>query len=67
MNEIEKYYAQAFATVSGKEVLKHLRSLTIERTFGQQISDADLRWWAAQTALVHKIENMIKRGNNPTQ
>ena len=66
MNDIEKYYARTFNSVSGKQVLNHLRALTVERVFGSNASDEDLRWWAAQNALVHQIENMIKRGNNPT-
>lgn len=66
MNEIEKHYARAFSGNSGKQVLAHLRSLTIERKCGANISNDELRWWAAQNALVHQIENLIKRGNNPT-
>lgn len=66
MNEIEKQYARAFATTAGKQVLEHLRSVTIERIFGQNVSNDELRWWAAQCAMVHQIENFIKRGNNPT-
>lgn len=66
MNEIEKQYARTFASVSGKQVLAHLRSLTIERILGQNVTDEELRWGAAQNALVHQIENLIKRGNNPT-
>lgn len=66
MTEIEKQYARTFTSVSGKQVLTHLRSITIERILGQNVSNEDLRWWAAQNALVHQIENLIKRGNNPT-
>ncbi len=66
MNEIEKQYARIFASSAGKQVLAHLRSLTIERILGQNVSNDELRWWAAQCALVHQIENFIKRGNNPT-
>ncbi len=66
MNDIEKHYARIFNTPSGKQVLKHLRNITIERNVGQNISDNDLRWWAGQIALVHQIENIVKRGNNPT-
>ncbi|MFQ6696082.1 MAG: hypothetical protein ACLRFP_03185 [Alphaproteobacteria bacterium] len=66
MNEIEKQYARTFATPAGKEILKHLRTLTTERIIGQNVSNDELRWWAAQCALVHQIENFIKRGNNPT-
>ena len=66
MNDIEKNYARIFNSPSGKQVLNHLRSITIERVLGQNASDDELRWWAAQTALVHQIESIIKRGNNPT-
>lgn len=66
MNEIEKQYVRTFSSASGKQVLTHLRSLTIERILGQNVTDEELRWWAAQNALVHQIENLIKRGNNPT-
>ena len=67
MTEIEKQYARTFSSVSGKQVLSHLRSLTIERVLGPNVTDNELRWWAAQKALVHQIENLIQRGNNPTQ
>lgn len=66
MSEIEKQYACAFSTSAGKQVLDHLRSITIERILGQNVSNEDLRWYAAQSSLVHQIENFIKRGNNPT-
>lgn len=66
MNETEKHYARIFNTPSGRQVLNHLRAITIERVLGQNVSNEELRWWAAQTALVHQIENFIKRGNNPT-
>jgi hypothetical protein len=64
MSEIEKEYARIFSSVSGKQVLSHLRSITVERILGQNITNEELRWWAAQSALVHQIENLIKRGNN---
>ncbi len=66
MTEIEKQYARTFSSASGKQVLTHLRSLTTERILGQNVTNDELRWWAAQIALVHQIENFIKRGNNPT-
>ena len=66
MSELEKQYARVFSGYDGKKVLNHLRSLTIERVFGPNVSDNELRWWAAQNALVHQIENLIQRGNNPT-
>ena len=66
MNDIEKQYARIFNSVSGKQVLNHLRSITIERRCGQNMTDSELRWWAAQNALVHQIESLIQRGNNLT-
>lgn len=67
MSEIEKQYARTFSGASGKQVLAHLRSITIERAIGPNVTNEELRWWAAQKALVHQIENLIQRGNNPTQ
>ena len=66
MSEIEKEYARIFSSDSGKQVLSHLRSITVERILGQNVTNDELRWWAAQCALFHQIENFIKRGNNPT-
>ena len=66
MTEIEKQYARTFSSASGKQVLAHLRSITVERILGQNITNDELRWWAAQKALVHQIEHFIKQGNNPT-
>lgn len=66
MNNIEKEYARIFSSASGKQVLSHLRSMTVERILGQNVTNDELRWWAAQCALFHQIENFIKRGNNPT-
>ena len=66
MKDIEKQYARVFSTPAGKQVLNHLRSITNERVLGPNIQDTELRWWAGQKALVHQIEMMIKKGNNPT-
>ncbi len=66
MNDIEKQYARMFSTPGGKQILTHLRSITLERVFGPNASNEELRWWAAQCALVHQIENLTIRGNNPT-
>ena len=66
MQDIEKQYARTFTTPSGKQVLMHLRSITFERVIGPNVSNDDLRWWAAQNALVHQIENLINKGKNLT-
>lgn len=67
MTDIEKQYARVFSGADGRQVLNHLRAITIERILGPNVSNDELRWWAAQNALVHQIENLINRGNNPTQ
>ena len=62
MKNIEHEYARAFSTPAGTAVLQHLRRITIDRPVGANASDADLRWAAAQRALVFQIESMIQRG-----
>lgn len=62
MEGIEVNYAKTFSTASGKEVLKHLRKITIERVLGAGATEAELRGLEAQRALVHQIENFIQRG-----
>jgi hypothetical protein len=59
---MEKNYTQCFSTFAGAQVLKHLRSITIERYLGANATDAELRSLEAQRALVHIIENMIEKG-----
>ena len=66
MNDIEKQYLRVFSSPAGKQVLNHLRSITIERKFGPNVTNDELRWWAGQKALVQQIECFIKKGNNPT-
>ncbi len=63
MSDTELNFARCFATTAGAAVLSHLRRITIERTFGVDATDEQLRWGAAQSALVHQIETLIKRGN----
>ncbi len=62
MSDIAKNYARTFASPSGRNVIAHMRQITIERTFGPNASDAELRWAAAQAAFVHQIESLITRG-----
>ena len=66
MTEIEKNFVRTFDGPSGRAVLAYLRKITIERVLGPNVTDSELRWFAAQSALVHQIENLITRGNNPT-
>lgn len=64
MKDIEKNYTRCFNTPAGASVLAHLRSITIERFFGANATDSELRSIEAQRALVHQIENLIERGKN---
>lgn len=59
-NEISLVVSQVFNTVSGKEVLKYLRSITIEAVSGGNVSDAELRHLEGQRYLVGLIERRIK-------
>tara|TARA_B100001248_G_scaffold242025_1_gene209221 strand:+ start:2452 stop:2715 length:264 start_codon:yes stop_codon:yes gene_type:complete len=59
-NEISLVVSQVFNTVSGKEVLKYLRSITIEAVSGGNVSDAELRHLEGQRYLVGVIERRIK-------
>ena len=52
--------AQLFSTPSGKEVLRYLRSITIEAVSGANVTDAELRHLEGQRYLVGLIERRIK-------
>lgn len=62
MTDIEITYARCFGTPSGRRVLEHLRNITIERTFGPNVTDNELRWSESQRALVRQIESLVARG-----
>lgn len=62
MTDIELNYARCFGTAAGKQVLEHLRNITIERTFGPNVTDNELRWAESQRALVRQIEAIVARG-----
>lgn len=55
MRELEKNYARCFNTPSGEFVLRHLRSMTIDRWLGPNATESELRTLEAQRALVHAI------------
>ena len=58
--QISLTISQIFNTASGKEVLKYLRSITIEAVSGGNVSDAELRHLEGQRYLVGVIERRIK-------
>ena len=59
-NNISLTAAQLFSTPSGKEVLRYLRSITIEAVSGANVTDAELRHLEGQRYLVGLIERRIK-------
>ena len=62
MNDIALNYARCFCSGAGKSVLEHLRQTTIERPIGSNATDNELRWLAAQSALVRHIESLVSQG-----
>ena len=62
MTDIEIDFARCFASSHGARVLEYLHRITIDRTLGVNASDNELRWAAAQCALVRQIDALISRG-----
>jgi hypothetical protein len=58
--KISKDIRSVFRTPNGQEVLKYLRSITIEAVTGPAASDAELRHLEGQRYLVGLIERRIK-------
>ncbi len=58
--KISKDIRSLFRTPNGGEVLKYLRSITIEAVTGPAASDAELRHLEGQRYLVGLIERRIK-------
>ena len=57
--EISKNMAHLFTTETGKEVLKYLRSITIELVHGANVTNEELRHVEGQRYLVGLIESRI--------
>ena len=64
---ISKNIDSIFKTPTGKEVLKYLRSITIESVQGPNASDAELRHLEGQRYLVGLIERRINHGQKVDQ
>ena len=62
MEKIEHAYAKTFSGASGELVLEHLRKITIERFLGPNATDTELRTLEGARALVHQIEQLVRRG-----
>ena len=54
--------ATLFSSELGKDVLKYLRSVTIEAVNGAAVSDAELRHMEGQRYIVGLIESRIRHG-----
>ncbi len=58
--KISKDIRSLFRTPNGQEVMKYLRSITIEAVTGPAASDAELRHLEGQRYLVGLLERRIK-------
>ena len=62
MTETDKDFARCFGTQAGIRVLEYLHKITFARPIGPNATDNELRWAAAQCALVRQMESMVMRG-----
>ncbi len=60
--DIAATYARCFVGDDGQTVLRHLRSLTLDRTLGPRSSDSLLRHMEGQRQLVAQIHALIENG-----
>lgn len=60
--EIRLAYARCFSSPDGQRVLAHLRSMTLERAMGPNVSAEHLRHVEGQRQLVSTIEQLTARG-----
>jgi hypothetical protein len=60
--QISKNINALFRTPNGQQVLKYLRSITIEAVTGGGASDAELRHLEGQRFLVGLIERRVQHG-----
>lgn len=62
-DQISLVVAQALGTPSGKEVLKYLRSITIEMVNGPNVDNDTLRHIEGQRYIVGLLESRVAHGN----
>lgn len=55
-------YARCFATPEGEKVLKHLRTITLDRVLGPDASTPMLRHLEGQRQLVSSMAAWVERG-----
>tara|TARA_B100000212_G_scaffold116838_2_gene87177 strand:+ start:2084 stop:2341 length:258 start_codon:yes stop_codon:yes gene_type:complete len=65
--EISQNVAQIFSSPTGQEVLKYLRSVTVEMVNGPNVSTEELRHIEGQRYLVGLIEQRIAHANRSKQ
>lgn len=65
--QISLNVATLFSSDAGKEVLRYLRSITIESVHGAAVTDAELRHMEGQRYIVGIIESRIKHAHRVKQ
>ena len=65
--QISQNIAEVFSSPSGKEVLRYLRSMTIEMVSGPSISTEELRHLEGQRYLVGLLERRISHAHRSKQ
>lgn len=62
-SQISQNVAQIFESPTGKEVLRYLRSITIEMVHGPNVTTEELRHIEGQRYIVGLIEQRISHGH----
>ena len=65
--QISQNFSALFESPTGKEVLRYLRSITIEMVSGPNITDAELRHIEGQRYLVGLMERRVQHGHRSKQ
>lgn len=65
--KVSRVIAEVFSSPSGKEVLRYLRSITIEMVSGPNITTEELRHLEGQRYLVGLIERRIAHAHRSKQ
>ncbi len=61
-SDLPRAYARCFRGDDGMQVLRHLRSLTLDVVTGPDTETARLRHLEGQRYIVHLIHTLIERG-----
>lgn len=61
-SEASVLFAHAFSGENGERMMNYLYSMTFDRLFGPETSEASLRFAEGQKAMVMHIEALIKAG-----